>query len=314
MQRQDIVRFGKLLMALTLCSYVSKCILKGTNTLRSLDYFAIGFLADISKAGIAYGYCSVQERKEARYNWVYLVVGVLCVFQAQSWLYTYNKMPYLLEQLISQFRSFFVFVLSFLVLKRKYTVGQSIVQLALLVSLVFPLAWEIYQKQISFKSYKLLITLMVTVTVSGAFSGVIFEKYIKSTITSSTMNIFYYSITSALISLVGIIPRLMTDKIVASIEIPIKVLAIIICLIVEGILHAYMMTRYSALFKALLVIFCNLITSLIITIQFKEKLDPLQLVSLGISSLCIGIFTFLTTTKKSKKDQKIPQTSRITTK
>ncbi|KAI5172357.1 solute carrier family 35 (UDP-sugar transporter), member A1/2/3 [Nematocida sp. LUAm3] len=261
-------------------------------------------ISDLLRALFSYLFMCIYEKQyKIVYVKEYLVCGFLSFFQSLAWLFSYQYIFAIISQILTSSRSLFVFLLSSVVFRKRYTKTQWFSQMILLFGLFLPFLYDSYIKPAgSFEAqakgnYNLLyIALVVLACLSSAFNGVYFEKTIKKKKISLWSNGFNYSISTIGFSFLFLIFHFSFFS--GSINEFGKIFKMSILRTIEGLVYSYVIVYYGALLKSFLQIVLHAFISIILAFHMEEKISFIQILSLGITMGAIAIFKYSGPDKK----------------
>ncbi|OAG29188.1 solute carrier family 35 (UDP-sugar transporter), member A1/2/3 [Nematocida displodere] len=271
--------------------YLLLFVTKTAGALTTTDKFAVTFLGESLKAVVCYLMMRWKEKKPFVYNKKYLLIGAFSSFQSFTALKATQVLPAILLQIIWQSRTFFVFLLSHLILNRKYSRMQVFSQVVLFVALMLPLCDE----EISVFGVKALSATLAwaivaaTSCLSSAISSVYFEKIVKTSGTGMWEGSLNYSLSVALISGLGALASISSKTEIRNAPV---VLTMSVLRCAEGVVIVNLVTIYSTLYRSLVSALCTGILSIPVAIQFEEKITGLGIASLGMIVVSLGLFNY----------------------
>ncbi|KAI5184610.1 hypothetical protein NEHOM01_0285 [Nematocida homosporus] len=260
-----------------------------------LENALILVMADVWKCLVFYGMMRWSGEKRMTYSRDYLIFGWFSFFQSFGWLVVVRYLSVFYLQIVSNFRSFFVFGLSILVFNRVYTRVQWLAQVVLVFGITLPFIVQIVSKDeagmgpSSYLNAWLSIGLSLLMTLSTALNGVCFEKIVRKKRLSMWQNSLNYSLSGLLVSvlaLVCIFGWFGSDGLVID---PGLFLSLVCLKVVEGIIYAYIMAEYSAVAKTFFQVLMNCLLSVILSWHLAEKMSIYKIVSLVLvaGSICV---------------------------
>lgn len=296
MHTDELLKIGSLSGVALFATYATLYETKSGPRLSSADQLFVSTLAELLKCFLCFcGAKLLARQKSLGYSREYVLFGMLSSYQSFVWLFVAQRLSGVVLQILGHSKTFFVFVLSMLLLRRKYSRAKMVSQLLLFFGLILPCLVMVAQmnpSQVagSMTTDNFLCSLFtLSACLSGAFSGVLFEKTVKQKVTSKWAGSFNYSVSSFLVSLVSLLAVLaVTSERVAFSWRPLG--SLIFFKMVESLICGYVVMRYSSVMKALMVMFSTCVLSIPVSWQFNEAIEPTSVISLAVIVCALVLF------------------------
>lgn len=269
---------------------------KEKKDINSAERIFVGGVTEIIKAAVccfgAYWKENGNGYGKSEYMPEYVVCGILSSFQSFSWIHAGQKFPTFILQIFGHGKIFFVYILARIVLKRRYTVLQSISQVILILGISIPLLSEVvFLKRTTLLDQSVIdYFLLMCLPVSSAFSGIYFEKSIVKKIGSKWKNAVNYSVTSSFVSFMvcGMVCMCTSDRV--RYDKMGDLLFVSFIKSFDSLLFGYIVIYYSTLIRVFVTIIASTVISIIMSYQFKEEITPAKGLSMTVTILSIILF------------------------
>ncbi|KAI5189957.1 hypothetical protein NECID01_0752 [Nematocida sp. AWRm77] len=298
MHRAELAKVGVLSSVSLVVMYSIMYETKRSGHMQSVDRLFIGAMSELLKCGVSLGCLWAEQRgkkKALGYTKEYCLFGVFSSYQCFVWLFVAQQLPSMVLQIVGHSKTFFVFLLSMAILRRKYSQIKMVSQAGLFAGLVLPALVAVSQMDgkdmvKGFTATNCVCSLFaLSACFSGALSGVLFEKTVKKSITCIWAGFFNYSISSFFVSLASlVVASVLTKESLCYTWRP--MLSLIVLRMVESLLCGYIVIKYSLVTKVLMTVFSTCALSIPLAWQFSEPIDFSSVVSLVIIVCSLVLF------------------------
>lgn len=264
---------------------------KGFNT---PERIFVGGVSELIKTVVCFSVAYYKEKgyRKTEYFPEYVICGILSSFQSFSWIHSGQKFPSSMVQIFSYGKVFFVYVMAMLLLKRKYTLLQSAAQVLLVLGMAIPLLTELALSKTTVLREQSLVdySVLLSLPVSSAFSGIFFEKSISKKIGSRWKNAVNYSGTSSFLSFMACAAICIVSEERVRYEKMRDILFVGVVKSFDSLLFGYIIIYYTTLMRVFATTVVSILITLLTSYQFKEEITVGKGIAMGITTFSIALF------------------------